>query len=114
MGALLLDFLEADNLAGVEAEAADGVLCDGINLPAAEYIARTRLLEMLHWNAAAMRFFQETVISGTDDNPGISVVFCLLRSAGRRYLVMEFVAGGGLVNFLGEIGTEPPLMRWLQ
>jgi hypothetical protein len=114
MGALLLDYLETDNLSGMETEAADGILCDGINLPAAEYIARTRLLEMLHWNAAAMRFFQETVINGTDENPGISVVFCLLRSAGRRYLVMEFVAGGSLVGSFGETGKVPPLMRWLQ
>jgi len=96
----------------VEAES----LCDGIHLPTAEYVARNSLLELLVSNEQAMRFFQNTVLRGSDENPGVTMVFCLLRSGQGRYLVTEFVAGGSLIGSFGEAGSEQavPLLRWLQ
>jgi serine/threonine protein kinase len=63
-----------------------------------------------------MHFFQHTVVHGSDGNPGITAVFCLLRSYGRRYLVTEFVAGGSLMGSFEEQESKQavPLLRWLQ
>jgi serine/threonine protein kinase len=100
----------------VETDTVGASLCDGIDLPTAEYVARTSLLELLHSNEEAMEFFQDTVLHGSDGNPGITAVFCLLSSHGRRYLVTEFVAGGSLMgSFSSEESRQAvPLLRFLQ
>ena len=100
----------------VEPETFEASVCDGIHLSTAEHVARTSLLELLSSNAQAMQFFQNTVLRGSDQNPGITALFCLLRSGQGRYLVTEFVAGGSLIGSFGEAGSERavPLLRWLQ
>jgi hypothetical protein len=91
-------------------------VCDGIDLNQAQLTARRELHQMLSADRATFDFLRGR-ICGEESNPGIAGIYCLLRSRGKQYLVMEFLAGenGGECARRSPASFEQatPILNWL-